>query len=111
MADIDVRITENADEVLRLLEKASSRALKAVGMKAETYAKRDTPVDTGNLRNSIAYAVNESRKEVVIGTNVEYGPQIENGRVGYAGKHMLKNAAANHLDEYKDLIKQSMESV
>lgn len=111
MADIDVRITENADEVLRLLERASSRALKAVGMKAETYAKRDTPVDTGNLRNSIAYAINTDKKEVVIGTNVEYGPHIELGRAGYAGKHMLKNAAANHLDEYKDLIKQSMESV
>ena len=42
---------------------------------------------------------------------MEYALQIENGRVGYAGKHMLKNAAANHLDEYKDLIKQSMKSV
>lgn len=111
MANINVRITENADEVLRLLEKASSRALKAVGMKAETYAKNDTPVDTGNLRNSIAYAINAEKKEVIIGTNVEYGPHIELGRAGYAGKHMLKNAAANHMDEYKDLIKQSMESV
>ena len=38
---------DNTDEVLAALEKAKKRWLEAIGLTAEGYAKKDTPVDTG----------------------------------------------------------------
>lgn len=99
---VEVKITDNSGEVLRAFERQSAAALEAIGITAEGFAKRSTPVDTGRLRNSISHTVVGS--DVYIGTNVEYGPYIELGTVNYIGKHMLKNAAANHGELYKQII-------
>lgn len=67
---MSIRTNDNTDEVLRRMEKAFERGLKACGMTAEAYAK-DTLTDevysvdeskidyvlTGRLRNSITYAI------------------------------------------------------
>lgn len=108
---MNVDITDNSEEVKEALEAALLRGLEAVGMTAETYAKQGCPVDTGRLRNSIAHAVNEEEKAVYIGTNVEYAPYQEMGTSrGVTAKHFLKNAAANHGDEYKAIIEESMKN-
>ena len=61
---------DNSEQVLSAMEKAIKNGLEAIGLTAETYAKKATPVDTGRLRNSISH---ETDKEAVyIGTNVEY---------------------------------------
>ena len=56
---MSVKFTDNSAQVLKALEKAKHNALIAIGMTAETNAKRDAdmPVDTGYARNSITYAV------------------------------------------------------
>ena len=38
---------DNSKEVLSALEKGKRNALTAIGATAETYAKQETPVDTG----------------------------------------------------------------
>ena len=61
---------DNSQQVLSAMEKAIKNGLEAIGLTAETYAKKATPVDTGRLRNSISH---ETDKEAVyIGSNVEY---------------------------------------
>lgn len=130
---MDIDFTDNSDEVLEELEKAIERAATAIGMTAETYAKLDCPVDTGRLRNSITYATKENSghthtysdengnsysqnvgevtgHDVYIGSNVEYMPFVELGHHSYTGKHILRNAAANHAEEYKRILKESMEN-
>ena len=104
MADTDVYITDNSGEVLREFNKRISIALEAVGITAEGFAKRLTPVDTGRLRNSISHTVVDN--DVYIGTNVDYGPYIELGTVNYTGKHMLKRAASEHGDVYRQIIER-----
>lgn len=106
MADIEVNITDNSGEVLQELERKKAVALEAVGITAEGFAKRLTPVDTGRLRNSISHTV--VGDDVYIGTNVEYGPYIELGTVNYTGKHMLKRAASEHGETYKAIIERIM---
>ena len=56
---MSVRFTDNSDKILKAMAKAKHNALTAIGMAAETNAKRDAdmPVDTGYARNSITYAV------------------------------------------------------
>ena len=96
----DVRITDNSDEVLKALGEQLEIALEAVGLKAEGYAKRLAPVDTGRLRNSISHVVDMDEDKVYIGTNVEYAPYVEMGTVKTAAQPFLQPAAQDHADEY-----------
>ena len=61
---------DNSEQILSALEKGIKNGLEAIGLTAETYAKKETPVDTGRLRNSISHETDE--EAVYIGTNVEY---------------------------------------
>lgn len=99
---------DNTKEVLSALEKAIERGLEAIGLTAEGHAKKETPVDTGRLRNSISHATD--KEAAYIGTNVEYAPYVELGSRGRDGKHMLKRAATEHTAEYKKLMEESMKN-
>ena len=100
--------TDNTDEVLAALGMAKKRGLEAIGLTAEGYAKKDTPVDTGRLRNSINHATDDDA--AYIGTNVEYAPYVELGARGRKGVHMLQRAASEHADEYKQIMEDSMKN-
>ena len=99
---------DNTDEVLAALERAKKRGLEAVGLTAEGHAKKETPVDTGRLRNSIAHAVESDA--AYIGTSTSYAPFVELGARGRKGVHMLQRAASEHTDEYKQLMEDSMKN-
>jgi hypothetical protein len=133
MPDIDIQITDNSGEILRALEEKKKAALTGIGIQAEGYAKRSTPVDTGRLRSSITHAVRGD--DVYIGTNVQpYAVYVELGTGIYAsdgkgrqspwgyydrnGKyhvtrgmkphHKLKKATSEHTEEYKRIIEAIM---
>ena len=99
---------DNTDEVLSALKRAKKRGLEAIGLTAEGHAKKETPVDTGRLRNSISHATDD--EAAYIGTNVEYAPYVELGARGRPGVHMLKRAATEHTDEYKRLMEYVMKN-
>ena len=123
---------ESRDEVLHALQNAVNRGLKAIGEQAVGYAQELCPVDTGNLRGSITYAVEGD--DCYIGTNVEYAPYIEFGTGVYAetgGRQtpwvyqkgdnyymtngikphpFLRPSASNHADEYRNILKDSLEN-
>ena len=99
---------DNTDEVLAALKRAKKRGLEAIGLTAEGYAKKETPVDTGRLRNSIAHAVEGDA--AYIGTSTSYAPFVELGARGRKGVHMLQRAATEHTDEYKRLMEDSMKN-
>ena len=109
---------------------------KKVLTKAVYTGDKDWPL-TGRLRNSITFAIsgepanissysgdhgeeggtysgtapNEKDKAVYIGTGVEYAVGIETGSHRKAGGvHFLQDAAANHTDEYKRLMEDSMKN-
>lgn len=101
---------------------------------------KEKAVDTGRLRNSITYALageethiksykadkggkdretytydgtadGKKGSGVYIGTNVEYAPGIELGTHRSAGAvHFLQDAVANHTDEYKRIMEDSMKN-
>ena len=106
----DVRITDNSDEVLKAFGEQLGIALEAVGLKAEGYAKRLAPVDTGRLRNSISHAVDMDEDRVYIGTNVEYAPYVEMGTVKTAAQPFLQPAAQDHADEYMKLAEKFLKN-
>ena len=99
---------DNTDEVLAALKSAKKRGLEAIGMAAEGHAKKETPVDTGRLRNSISHATDD--EAAYIGTNVEYAPYVELGARGRPGVHMLKRSATEHTDEYKRIMEDALKN-
>lgn len=103
-----LKIISNIDLFKSAKDEAIERALEAIGIDAEKYAKlhldqEPRRIDTGRLRNSITHATREyngvdeysdndgnvftggsardnpSKSMVVIGTNVEYAPYVEFG--------------------------------
>lgn len=98
---------DNTKKVIDSLDKALTKALKKIGMVAETHAKSLCPADTGLLRNSITFALggsapntvsylsdsgasggmyqgtapkdSGSEMSVTVGTNVYYAPYVELG--------------------------------
>lgn len=73
---MNIEITDNSGLVKEEMQAAVLRALTKCGLAAEGYAKKLCPVDTGNLRNSITYAVDQGGDVVYIGTNSEYGAYV-----------------------------------
>ena len=121
MADIvSVTLISNADEVKEALEEQIEAALVAIGLAAETNAKKeittavyDTPespnyVRTGRLRNSLTHAVIPKEKAVLIGTVVEYAPFVELGTTTMPPRPYLRPAINNHVAEYKALAEAAL---
>lgn len=131
-------LKSNRKEVLRASEEAVERGLAAIGMQAVTYTHRPkkrggTPVDTGRLRNSIAWATasqsgggmekpplcggtdappggGADEHTVVIGTNVEYGEAVEEGTSKRKPAHMLRNALADGSDKYARIMEAALKA-
>ncbi|MBR1911940.1 MAG: HK97 gp10 family phage protein [Treponema sp.] len=123
---------DNTDKILKDLEEACERALEICGGKAETYAKKNCPVDTGLLKNSITHAVGghttsvqtykadrgdktgsysgtlgkEGDHTVYIGSNVEYAEKNELNHKTKSG--FLRSAIENHREEYKNVIQSEL---
>ena len=137
-ATFDFKLKSNRKEVLRSSEEAVERGLAAIGMRAVTYThrpkkRRGTPVDTGRLRNSIAWATASQSgggmekpplcggtdappgggaddRTVIIGTNVEYGEFVEEGTSKRKPAHMLRNALTDGSDEYARIMEASLKA-
>lgn len=135
---MSIEFKDNSAQVKAALAKAKHRGLVAIGMTAEAHAKEgpNMPIDTGLARNSITYAIAgeeaavktyssddgertgeysgsaEGKKDsaVYIGSNVEYFPDIELGSPTINACHVLQRAATEHSDEYKRLMKESLEN-
>ena len=116
MAGNSIVFTDNLDEVLSAIDSAITAGLVEIGAKAQGYAKDNTPVRTGTLRDSIGVEVKPNDKEVYIGTMIDkfpdkpYGKYVELGSRGRDGKHMLQRAATEHTAEYKKLLEDSMKN-
>ena len=135
-ATFDFELKSNRKEALRGSEEAVERGLAAIGMRAVTYTHRPkerggTPVDTGRLRNSIAWATasqsgggmdnppggedappggGAADRTVIIGTNVKYGKIVEEGTSKRKPAHMLRNALTDGADEYARIMEASLKA-
>ena len=116
MAGNSIVFTDNLDEVLGALNSALEDGLVKIGAAAQGYAKDNTPVRTGTLRDSIGVEVKPDEKAAYIGTmesrfpDKPYGKYVELGARNRPGVHMLQRAATEHTDEYKRLMEDSMKN-
>ena len=74
-----MKFVDNSKAVKRELERAAIRGLTKAAMLVESQAVLLVPVNTGGLRSSIGYQVNESELVAYVGTNCEYAIYVEFG--------------------------------
>ena len=101
------KFTSHVPETLTELQQKKARCLEIIGGKAETHAKKECPVRTGNLRNSITHQQVDENTEA-IGTNVYYGPYVELGTRSSKAHPFLRPAAENHTEEYREVIDREL---
>ena len=136
---MSIEINDFTERFLTALDEQLAAGLEAVGQQADTHAKQNLKaagrIDTGNLRNSITHKVQMSEKAVYVGTNVYYAIYNEMGTGVYTDggggrqtpwryqdakgnwhtthgikpTHFLKNAAQDHMDEYRGIVKRYLE--
>lgn len=116
MATNSIVFTDNLDEVLSAIDSAITAGLVEIGAKAQGYAKDNTPVRTGTLRDSIGVEVKPDEKAAYIGTMIDkfpekpYGKYVELGARGSTGVHMLQRAVTEHSSEYKKIMEDNMKN-
>lgn len=131
-----VKFTDNSAQTLRDLEILTRVALEAVGNQAVSHAKQTITaagrIDTGAMRGNISHRVRGDK--CYIGTDTSYAIYHELGTGIYIGGgrkspwayedakgewhwtrgvrplHFIKNAAANHVAEYRAIIDRIMRS-
>lgn len=130
---MSIEVTSHRIEVIQAKDEAVAKALETIGRVAERYAKELCPTDTSRLKNSISHQVDD--ETVYVGTNVEYAPYVEFGTGKFAEggggrptpwsyqddkgnwhttngmkpQPYLKPAIENHLDEYKQYLKDELQ--
>lgn len=123
MAELEFSLeTDNTELIKQATTEAIVRALEAIGMQVENYAKieLETPkrhgdgtvrpnIDTGRLVNSITHTT-ENNDTAVIGTNVEYAAYVELGTSRSSAYPYLKPAVENHASEYSDIVKEMLQN-
>lgn len=137
---IEFKLTDNSDKIIKQLGTETEAALEAIGNQAVSHAKNtiaeEDRIGTGAMRNSVNHQVEMGEKAVYIGTNQSYAPYHEYGTGIYAdggGRqtpwyyvdakgtghwthgvqpiHFIKNACANHTEEYKTILQKFLDRV
>ena len=122
---MSVTVISHVAEVKGALDEAMRRAAMVAGGIIEGKAKELCPVKTGNLRNSIGYALGggsfngmevpaDSAGEVTVyvGTGVQYAPYVELGHNQEPGRYVPKlgkRLVADHVAA-KPFLRPAVES-
>ena len=106
-------VQDNSHLVAQMIPKAIARALEEVGILAEGhvigYMTERFIVDTGRLRNSITHAIQQDNT-VIVGTNVSYAKYVHNGTSKVTGRPFLTAPISQHLDEYREMIREALKN-
>lgn len=117
-----MKIEDHSDEVMRALLAQCEEGLREIGAEAVKQAQKTIRsqhrVDTGDLLNSIRYAIGHDG--VYVGTDNDHAAFHELGtghytvphaseKYGVKPLHFIRNAARGHRKKYTAIMKKAME--
>ncbi|MDF2790819.1 MAG: phage protein gp10 family [Neobacillus sp.] len=98
----------NLRNVLSAIDRAEDRALTAVGTFVRSEAQVRSPVQTGNLRDSNDFQVDNQGKKVIVGNSVEYGLWVHEGSSKQRSQPWLENSVMENVSRIKSLISEML---
>lgn len=103
-----VKFTSNKREIKQRMEDANRNMLEAIGKAAEGYIKLNTPVDTGALRDSISYAVDD--KSVLAGSTMTseiYPIVVEEGASNQVAQPYISTGIMGNLGALRSIAERN----
>lgn len=94
-------IRKNARKYPQMMRSIVPRFLEEASIIVQADAKRQVPVDTGNLRGSISRQIKGNT--AIVGSNVEYAEHVEYGTRHMQSRPYMRPAIDNNR---KDLIRR-----
>lgn len=92
-------LTAKLQKMNLMIQKETKTVLLEAGMKIQADAKKNAPVDTGRLKNSITTETYNGGFTVEVGTNVEYAIFAEYGTRYWSGKPFLQPAYDSNAEK------------
>lgn len=114
------KVDSHAAEALSEKELAIERAMLEMGIAALGFATLKCPVDTSNLRGSLAFATaiasgggdsphgTPPKATMVVGTNVEYAIYAERRS---SSPFYLRNSISDHVGDYQKILKSHLDGI
>jgi len=105
--DYKIEIDNNIPEVEKEMKKKISEILTEIGLKWQELAVKEITVrkivDTGSLRRSMNFEVDNASKTVIVGSPLDYATkqEFENKKGPY-----LKPSIINYRDSYKNIAEE-----
>ncbi len=108
MAGTSVKFTSHATERLQEINQQIEKGMTKACVLVERDAKKNAPIDTGRLRNSITHRLETETGQIIgiVGTNVEYASFQEFGTSKMAAQPFLFPALEANRDKIKDTLKE-----
>lgn len=99
--------------ISKTLPQSINNGLEVAGQYVENKAKENITaygaVQTGALKNSVTHVVNKEEQEVIIGTNIDYGPAVHQGHGSLKGRPFLQDVADYNMTEIVDTFRRGAE--
>ncbi|WP_373894461.1 HK97-gp10 family putative phage morphogenesis protein [Virgibacillus sp. CBA3643] len=103
-----MKYKSNKKQVVDRMKKANNNVLEAIGKAGEGYVKLLSPVDTGALRDSISYNVDD--KSVYVGstlTSEDYPVIVEKGSNAQAAQPYIHPGINKNLSQLKKIAESN----
>lgn len=104
----NVKIVDNSKQILQMSAKSKKQALIEIASAWDKNVVGNIPVDTGYLRNSRGYEVDEDK--VTVGFSALYSGFVELGTSRQRAQPYLKPSVENYINEYKQIVKKNYEN-
>ena len=108
-----VILKDNSSVVLRTMDGNVTRALEAMGVKAESLivdqmqnGYRRPVRQTGNLMRDVQHEVRGS--VVIVGNTLKYGPLVHEGTYKMVGRPYIRDALFNGLQELRQVASEAL---
>lgn len=107
-----MKFEDNSKQIIGKLNDASRKGVTKACLLVQGQAKSLTPVDTGGLRDSIDYKVEDSagNAEGIVGTAIDYGAYVEKGTVHQRAQPYLMPAFRENKGNIERIIGELIRS-
>lgn len=105
---MSVKYNSYLKDVVKSIEKSMGKALHDSGGKLAGKVSSVAPVDTGELRDSVDYDVDNDKLELMIGAQAKHAPAIELGTSKAKAQPFLEVTVKNNIKDIVESIERNL---